>query len=134
MQPAVANGTAAPMVPLQVKEILHPGPRGRNSIETVGVPLLAEQLRTIGRQIGPLKKETDISWLTELALLGESSGYTVVDLVDIMHDCLDMKGFAALQLDIENQKVQNTDIVQDEILKLFSPSEPVVVLSIRNVK
>lgn len=48
------------------------------------VLLTDEQVRAIGKQIGPLKRETVISWLAELAILNVRARYTVVDLPDIL--------------------------------------------------
>lgn len=117
MQPTMTGDTIAPMASLCVEEIIRPDYRRGNSIETAVVPLIAEQCRAIGKRIGSLKKVTAISWLTELALSGESSGYTVVDVIDITQEFLNVKDFAMLPLTIKNRMVQNSAIITDEMLK-----------------
>lgn len=111
-----------------IKEILRPGPQGGISTGTTIVSLTTEHLTAIRKRIGLLKKETAISWLAEVALTGIGSGSIVLDIVYIFQEFKDTCDFSALSVAIKNCTVQNSAVIRDEILKLFYPTEPLVVL------
>lgn len=76
MQPTAPPEEPAPMAPMQVKEVFRTDLQGlypQGMVETVVVQLTTEQVRAAGKQLRPLKRETAIAWLAELAILRESA-------------------------------------------------------------
>lgn len=91
-QPTAPPEEPALMAPMQVKEVFWTAPQGDHqlgSIEMAIVPLIAEQVRAVGKQIGLLKKETAIAWLAQLAILRENIRYAISDLIVIVQECID---------------------------------------------
>lgn len=63
-----------------------------------------------------------------MAMIGDSVGYTMSDIIEIVQKCMDHKDFAALLTPIRKKQAPNSTAICDEISKLFFPAKPATVL------
>lgn len=94
--PVKIDARAAPVVLFPFKEVIRSGVRGGNTVEMAIVPFTAEQIRAVGKQVGPLRNA--IIWLMEMAMIENSAGNMMSDV----QECMDSKDFTALPLIIRN--------------------------------
>ncbi|XP_010138164.1 PREDICTED: uncharacterized protein LOC104496703 [Buceros rhinoceros silvestris] len=88
-----------------------------------------EQLRTVGKMLGPLTKETAVNWLSRAQRLPRSqSGNVASDLIDLVRKCMKPDDFAALPGDVQMGNVQDIGEVQLAVLKVFFPEVNPLVL------
>lgn len=88
-----------------------------------------EQLRTVGKMLGPLTKETAVNWLSRAQRLPRSqSGNVASDLIDLVRKCMKPDDFAVLPGDVQMGNVQDIGEVQLAVLKVFFPEVNPLVL------
>lgn len=88
-----------------------------------------EQLKTVGKMLGPLTKETAVNWLSRAQRLPRcQSGSAVSDLIDVVRKCMKPDDFAALPGDVQMGNVQDIGDVQSAVLKVFFPEVNPLVL------
>lgn len=88
-----------------------------------------EQLKTLGKTLGPLTKETAVNWLSRAQWLPRcQSGNSVSDLIDVVRKCMKADDFAALPGDVQMGNVQDIRDIQSAVLKVFFPEVNPLVL------
>lgn len=88
-----------------------------------------EQLRTVGKMLGPLTKETAVNWLSRAQRLPRSQSANVAsDLIDLVRKCMKPDDFAALPGDVQMGNAQGVREVQLAVMKVFFPEVNPLVL------
>ncbi|XP_023781468.1 uncharacterized protein LOC111928306 [Cyanistes caeruleus] len=88
-----------------------------------------EQLKTVGKMLGPLTKETAINWLSRIQRLPKcQNGNFVSDLIDIVRKSMKPDDFASLPGDVQMGNVQDIGDVLLAVLKVFFPEVNPLVL------
>lgn len=88
-----------------------------------------EQLKTVGKMLGPLTKDTAVNWLSRAQRLPRCQTVNAVsDLIDVVRKCMKPDDFAALPGDVQMGNVQNIGDVQSAVLKVFFPEVNPLVL------
>lgn len=81
----------------------------------------------IGKQLGPLKRETAVTWLADVTPV-TSLQYMATDMVDLLQECIENKDFVALPIRIRNRSINDTEDIRDVVLDLYFLGKPTVIL------